>query len=327
MEISSEQRIRHILSFSPAIIYTCNVDGDYGLTFVSENVLQQFGYTPAECLGKQNFWREVIHPDDYAYVFDGSDGFLSTGREIREYRLRKKDGNYIWVHDELRLIRDDQGTPVEIIGSWLNITDRKNAEDALRNSENLFREFFLTNPVATIITSPEGLVHMVNPAFIDASGYSIQEVVGRTSLELGFWQNPEDRQRMVSAIRQHGFMDRLEADFYCKGNRRMTCLVSSRAIKHEGELRILSIVIDLSEQRAAEEAMRKLEKAKSDFISTVAHELRTPLIAIVGYCELLENAEVMGFTDEQRRHYLSISSVTLSCRSGNNFNRSFFTEG
>ena len=306
MDIPSEQRIKHILLSSPAIIYTCRFDGGCELTFVSENILRHFGYTADECLRNRNFWREVIHPDDHAHVLAGRESFLPTGHEIREYRLLKKDGSYLWVHDEMRLIRDDQGAPVEIVGSWLDITDRKRAEDALRSSEKIFREFFLTNPVATIITNLEGLVQMVNPAFIEASGYGADEVVGHSSLELGFWQNPEDRERMVSAVRQHGYIDKMEADFCCKGDRHMTCLVSSRAVEYAGELRILSIVIDVTEQRAAEAAMQKLDKAKSDFISTAAHELRTPLIAIVGYCELLENAVSMGFTDKQKESYLSI---------------------
>lgn len=86
----------------------------------------------------------------------------------------------------------------------------------------------------------------------------------------------------------------------------MTCLISSRAIEFEGELRILSIVIDVTEQRKAEKTLKQLEKAKSDFISTVAHELRTPLIAIIGYCELLENFEQMPLNESQKQEYLGI---------------------
>lgn len=306
MEIPSAERIKHILSSAPVTIYTCGVDDDYELTFVSENVLDRFGYTAAECVHNKNFWHQIVHPDDRAHVFDGRDNFFSTDHEFREYRFVKKDGSILWVLDEMRLVRDDQGSPVEIVGSWLDITGRKKAEAVLRNNENLFREFFMANPVATIITSPQGMVHMANPAFIEASGFSLDEVIGRTSQELGFWQNPADRERMVAAINQQGWIDKIEADFYGKGKKPMTCQVSSRAIEYEGELRILSIIIDVTEQRASEEAMRKLDKAKSDFISTAAHELRTPLIAIVGYCELLEHAAMMGFSDDQKEHYLSI---------------------
>jgi len=86
----------------------------------------------------------------------------------------------------------------------------------------------------------------------------------------------------------------------------MTCLISSRVIEFAGDARILSTILDITEQRQAEETMRKLEKAKSDFISTVAHELRTPLIAIVGYCELLENAGAMRINEAQKQEYLGV---------------------
>lgn len=86
----------------------------------------------------------------------------------------------------------------------------------------------------------------------------------------------------------------------------MTCLISSRAIELDGELRILSIVHDVTEQRKAEAELLKLDQAKSEFISTAAHELRTPLIAIIGYAELLENATGLPISEEQKKEYTSI---------------------
>jgi PAS domain S-box-containing protein len=204
------------------------------------------------------------------------------------------------------LISNNSGQPVAIEGIASDITDRKEAEAALQKSEALFRAFFQTNPVATIITSTSGLVHMVNPAFTSRTDFSAEEVVGRTAQELGFWRDPEDRNRMVAAIKEHGFIDNLESSFYGKDNKPMTCIVSSRAIEYEGEVRMLSIVIDVTEQRKAEEALRKLDQAKSDFISTAAHELRTPLIAIVGYSELLGSAGKNTLTEEQKESYISI---------------------
>ncbi len=306
MHDSTDQRIEHILSYSPAIIYVCRADGDFGATFVSNNITSIFGYSIEECLDNPGFWRENIHPDDCERVFESYDGLFEKGSHIHEYRFRKKDGSYLWILDELKLIRDSEGNPVEIIGSWLNITERKKTESALMESEALFRAFFETNPVATIITSPSGLVHMVNPAFTNRTDYTPEEVIGRTAQELGFWRNSVDRERMVTAIVEHGFIDNLESSFYGKDNRPMICLISSRAIELGGETRILSIVVDVTEQRAAEEVLRKLDQAKSDFISTAAHELRTPLIAIVGYSELLENSGSGLLTEEQKESYLSI---------------------
>ncbi len=306
MNSAIDQVERRFLSFSPAVIYACRADGDLATTFVSDNITRLLGYSTAECLGNPGFWRDNIHPDDCGATFEAYEALFNTGHHIHEYRFRKKDGDYIWVQAELRLLRDAAGKPDEIIGSWIDISGRKTAEAALHKSAELFRAFFHANPVPTIISSLAGVVLMINPAFTRNPGYSAEEVVGKTVQELGFWRKPEDRERMVAAIKEHGFIDNLESTFYGKGNRPMTCLISSRAVEFEGELRILSIVDDVTERRVAEGTLRKLDQAKSDFISTAAHELRTPLVAVVGYCELLENADANHLTEQQKSDYLSI---------------------
>ena len=300
------QRISHILSLSPAIIYAGRVDEPFYLTFISENLTTHFGFDTKICLRNPDFWRDLIHPDDVECVFDDYARISANGFHKHEYRLRKEDGEYLWVLDELRLVRDASGHPLEVVGSWLDITDRKETEEALQKSEKLFRDFFQTNPVATIVSSTDGVVHMVNPAFTGQTDFTAEEVVGRTAQELGFWQIPEDRERMVSAIQKFGFIDNLESQFYGKGGRSMTCLISSRAVDLGGDIRILSIVQDVTEQRKAEAALLKLDQAKTAFISTAAHELRTPLIAIVGYSELLENEAGLPLEEEQKQEYRSI---------------------
>ncbi len=275
-------------------------------TFVSDNITAQFGYSVQECLENPGFWSENVHPDDRDRIFAGQEKIFSRGHHVQEYRFRKKDGSYLWIHDEIKLVKDDAGNPLEIVGSWLDISDRKQAESAWKKSEVLFKAFFQGNPIPTIISATDGTVLMVNPAFTINPGFTPEEVVGKNVKDLGFWRIPEDRERMVAAIKEHGYVDNLESKFYGKGNRPMTCLISSRAIEFEGELRILSIVIDVTEQRKAEKAIKQLDKAKRDFISTVAHELRTPLIAIIGYCELLENVEQMPLSEDQKQEYLGV---------------------
>lgn len=301
-----ETSIKRILAFSPAVIYACRADRDFGATFVSDNITPLFGYSQADCLESADFWRSNIHPEDVGPILDAYPVLFAKDYHVHEYRFRCKDGQYKWVRDEVRLLRDAEGNPAEIIGSWIDISERKEAETALRKSEALFREFFHANPVPTIVSSASGIVHMVNPAFTRTTGFSSADVIGKTAQEMGFWRQPEDRERMVAAIREHGAIDNLESLFFGKNQKPMTCQISSRAIELEGELRILSIVNDVTEQRIAEEALRKLDKAKSEFISAVAHELRTPLVAVIGYCELLEGAAGKTFPEEQRADFIAI---------------------
>ena len=118
-----------MLSSSPAVIYSFEATGDFTPTFVSNNIIDVFGYAPAEYLQDPSFWRDRVHPDDLARVEKAISTFFQNGVHAVEYRFRRKDGSYCWVNDEQRLIRDVDGKPLEIVGSWSDITARKTAEE------------------------------------------------------------------------------------------------------------------------------------------------------------------------------------------------------
>jgi PAS domain S-box-containing protein len=124
----SQEQLQYLLALSPAILYRCHASGDYGATFVSENVVQQFGYSPADFTTDPGFWRDRIHPEDQDRVFTELIHLFDNGHHSHEYRFRHQDGNYRWVRDDLRLIRDVAGNPLELVGSWLDITHQKELE-------------------------------------------------------------------------------------------------------------------------------------------------------------------------------------------------------
>ncbi len=121
----SWRRVRkgwRISSAQPAVIYTAKPAGDYGATFVSNNITNQLGYELGEFLEDSSFWESHIHPEDAQRVLDGLSALLELGPQHDEYRFRHKDGSYRWMRDETNLIRDENGTPVEIMGFWIDIT-------------------------------------------------------------------------------------------------------------------------------------------------------------------------------------------------------------
>jgi adenylate cyclase len=130
MRAAAQERLAQLLSSSPAVIYSFNATGDFSPTFVSDNIRDVFGYTPAEYLEDASFWRDRVHPDDLARVEEAISRFFQNGLQAVEYRFRRKDGSYCWVHDQQHLIRSADGVPKEIVGSWSDITARKAAEDA-----------------------------------------------------------------------------------------------------------------------------------------------------------------------------------------------------
>ena len=130
-----EGRLSYLLSTSPAVTYTCEPAGDYTATFISENVTDQLGYEPDEFVEGPKFWVNHIHPQDRRRVINDLPGLFEHGHYVHEYRFKHKDGKYRWMRDELRLVRDSKGNPTEIVGYWIDITERKQAEEALKEKE------------------------------------------------------------------------------------------------------------------------------------------------------------------------------------------------
>jgi PAS domain S-box-containing protein len=130
MKAAAQERLVQLLSSSPAVIYSFKASGDFAPTFVSDNIGTVFGYTPAEYLENPSFWRDRVHPDDLARVEEAISKFFHNGVQSVEYRFRRGDGSYCWVNDAQRLVRGIGGKPLEIVGSWSDITERKAAEEA-----------------------------------------------------------------------------------------------------------------------------------------------------------------------------------------------------
>ena len=121
-------RLQHVLAVCPAIIYTTQASGDYACTFVSENIQQILGYTQQEMLDDPDFWTAHLHPQDTRRVLAETFRLIPEGGGNLEYRFRHRDGHYRWFQDAFKTIWDEAGHPLEIVGSWADITQRKLAE-------------------------------------------------------------------------------------------------------------------------------------------------------------------------------------------------------
>jgi PAS domain S-box-containing protein len=168
----SQERLQYLLSSSPGVIYSCKIYSDYGITFMSENVVAMLGYEAQEFMENRGFWASHVHPEDLQQVFSVASKLIEQGQHSHEYRFLHKNGTYRWMYDQAKLVQDDAGNPLEIVGYWLDITERKQLEEELKASLHKEKELnelksrFVSmtshefrTPLSTILSSSELLEH------------------------------------------------------------------------------------------------------------------------------------------------------------------------
>ncbi len=158
------ERMKHLLSANPAVIYTSDVIPPFKWTFMSENVVDLTGYESSDFLDNPDFWSDHLHPEDYLYAHNDIKGVLAKDHNVMEYRFRCKDGSYIWILDETKLIYDDEGNPTEMIGYFVDITKRKKADQELvlakekAEESDRLKSAFLANMSHEIRTPMNGML-------------------------------------------------------------------------------------------------------------------------------------------------------------------------
>jgi len=141
----SEERLRHLISMSPAAIYSFSLEPPFGTTYVSDNVTAQLGWASAEFTSDPAFRAEHIHPEDRARVRETVQQIVRDEHYACSYRFRHKNGAWRWMHDEARVVRNPDGTPQEGIGIWMDITEQHEATEervqrTLRQRDALVKE-------------------------------------------------------------------------------------------------------------------------------------------------------------------------------------------
>jgi PAS domain S-box-containing protein len=185
-----------------------------------------------------------------------------------------------------------------------DIRERKKAEDELRNSAERLRESearfsaaFYASPIITaIFCASDARFVLVNDAFLDWAGCTREEVLGRNTLDLGFWENPADRERFLNDVRPPGYIRERECRLITRRGRLCTMLASGVIIENNGMDHLLVMMVDISQRKQAEAELlrtlareKELGQLKSNFVSMVSHEFRTPLGIIQSSAELLRD--------------------------------------
>jgi two-component system sensor histidine kinase/response regulator len=315
----SNDRLEMVLKSSSAIIFSVTGTGDFDPLYVSGNLKEVLGYE-IEDFFEKHFWASHLHPEERESIFSRFPEMYDRSSLNFQFRFEHKDGSWLWMQTELRVVYDEHHHPVELTGTWWDVSRQREAREELETSkERLELAFKATKDIIYDLDINAGSVYYSEEMF-RTFGYDKDELKNVT-----WWEqriHPEDLDEVKQTVSQalsnkaesfssyyrYRLADQSYAHIFDRG------FISYDA---EGEpFRWIGSMSDITLLKNAEEGLKaavlKAEesaKAKSEFLANMSHEIRTPLNGIVGMTEMVLDTEL---TADQKR-YLEI--VKVSCDS------------
>ena len=281
--MQSEEKYRAIFNNAPMGIFRTSFAGRF--LEVNPTLARMLGYQGREELlaAVENLETDIYpHPETRREMLESL--LVSPTGIRRDLEFKRKDGSPFYSVINASLQFDEAGQPAYLDGTIEDITTRKAAEDRLRQSEEKFASIFRLSPDAIVLFGLDTQrIQDVNDAFVALFGFSRDEVLGKTTLELGIYQDPAVRERLHELIHAREMIRDYEFTAYRKAGEEIVCLLSCQVIDINGQPTVFAVVRDLREMKRMQQLMVQTEKMQSlgGLAAGMAHEINNPLGIIV----------------------------------------------
>jgi PAS domain S-box-containing protein len=274
---AAEARYRNLVEHLPAVVYIDSVE-DASTLYISPQIGDLMGYSPAEWMADNLLWERSIHPDDLEMVRKAEHQFHEKNEPYsHEYRLIRRDGRVIWVSDYTVVLYHPDGTPLYYQGVLLDTTKQRQAEEAIRQSEERFSKVFEASSIAICITTlAEGRFIDANQAYWNLFGLTPEKAIGRTAIELNVWKNEDDRSRLLHRLQEKKSLRGIEGQFLGTHGELRDTLIFYESIFLDGQDCILSMFHDITEQKKAQDDLRRKEAILNAIAFAADQFLKSP---------------------------------------------------
>ena len=320
----NENKFRMMIENVPDIIWTLSAETLH-TEYLSPAVETMLGYTVEEAWNKSV--KDLVTPATFEFGSSYLADILKKVRSDPEYAKKThsfeveyicKDGSTLWAELTAKLIFDDQGNVIDVIGVSRDISKRVIAENALKKSEEKYRTLFENSRDAIYITTIAGHVVEMNPAGIKLFGYSRDEIIGSDIIKI--YDAPKEREVFQNTIREKGYVRDYEIKFKKKDDTRINCLLTSTFWYSESNeiIGYQGIIRDITEQKRMMKQFQQIQKMEAigTLAGGIAHNFNNLLMTIQGNTSLM-----LMKTDPAHPHYKKLRTIEQHIQHGSDLSR------
>lgn len=293
--------------------------------FYSARWKEMLGFSESEISDCPSEWMTRLHPDDFEQVMftnlhyqPKEDNPLFT----IEYRMRCKDGSYKWILDRGQILYDRQGEEIRIIGSYTDITERKESEEKLRESQQRLEFLVDQTPLGVIEWSVDWQIVEWNKAAERIFDYRRLDVLSSPhSFEILFTESKKTQAyNLMQALEAEEDTTYAICDNVRRSGEKIVCEWYNTVLmdRQNNVIGYASMIADITDRKQAEialihakETAESANQAKSNFLANMSHELRTPLNAILGFTQLIDRSPNLDSVHRQQLRIINRSGEHL----------------